>query len=58
MRGTKLLLCTICAIATIVAAIAAIVVFRNEIAYLFVEIRDKIAEKRYHRNGEYADYAD
>ena len=58
MKGNKLLLCAICAFITIAAAITAIIVFRNEIADLFVEIKDKVDIKKIRRNGEYADYAD
>ena len=58
MKGTKLVLTAVCAFVTVVAAITAIVVFRNEIAYFFADIKDKIDEKRVRRNGEYADYAD
>lgn len=58
MRGIKILLYAICAIATIVAAVLAIVIFKNEIACFFADIKEKIDEKKLHRNGEYADYAD
>lgn len=58
MRGVKILLCTICAIATIAAAIMAIIVFKYEIICFFEDIKKKINEKRLRRNGEYADYAD
>ena len=58
MRGNKLLLCAICAFITVAAAITAVIVFRNEIADLFVDIKDKIDIKKFRRNGEYADYAD
>ena len=58
MKGNKLLLCAICAFITVAAAITAIIVFRNEIADLFVEIKDKVDIKKIRRNGEYADYAD
>ena len=58
MKGTKLLLCAICAFVTIAAAVTAVIVFRNEIAYFFTDIKEKIDDKRYRRNGEYADYAD
>ena len=58
MRCTKLLLCAICTFMTIIAAVTAIVIFRNEIAFFFVEMKDRIDEKRLRRNGEYADYAD
>jgi len=58
VKGNKLLLCAICAFITVAAAITAIIVFRNEIADLFVEIKDKVDIKKIRRNGEYADYAD
>jgi len=58
MNGKKLLLCAICALVTIIAAITAIIIFRNEIAYFFVDMKDKIDEKKCCRDGEYADYAD
>ena len=58
MKVNKLLLCAVCAFVTVVAAITAIVIFRNEIAEFFVEIKDKIDINRFRRNGEYADYAD
>jgi len=49
----------ICALTAIIAAIAAIVIFKNEIVYLLAELKTKIEEhKLFHRNGEYADYAD
>ena len=58
MNGNKLILCAICAFVTVVAAITAIVIFRNEIAEFFADVRDKVDIKRFRRNGEYADYAD
>jgi hypothetical protein len=58
MRVVKILLCTICVIATITAAVMAIIVFKNEIACFFADIKLRIDEKRLRRNGEYADYAD
>ena len=58
MKGTKLVLCALCVFVTIVAAVTAIIIFRNEIAYFFADIKDKIDEKRVRRNGEYEDYAD
>ena len=58
MKCNKLLLCAICAFVTVVAAVTAIIIFRNEIAELFVEIKEKIDINRFRRNGEYADYAD
>ena len=58
MNGNKLLLCAICAFVTIVAAITAIVIFRNEITEFFMDVKDKIDIKKFRNNGEYADYAD
>ena len=58
MKGKKIILYTICALVAIGAAVMAIIIFRNEIARFFVDIKDKIEEKRFHSNAEYADYAD
>ena len=58
MKGHKLILCAVCVFVTIVAAITAIVIFRNEIAEFFVDIKSKIDEKKLWHNGEFADYAD
>ena len=58
MKQNKLLLCAICAFVTVAAAVTAIIIFRNEIADLFVEIKEKVDIKKFRRNGEYADYAD
>ena len=58
MKGNKLLLCAICAFVTVVAAITAIIIFRNEIAEFFVDVKEKIDISKLRRNGEYADYAD
>jgi len=58
MKGHKLILTAICVFVTVVAAITAIIIFRNEIAELFVDVKSKIDEKRILHNGEYSDYAD
>ena len=58
MKGNKLILCAVCAFVTVVAAVTAVVLFRNEIAEFFVDVKEKIDFKRFRRNGEYADYAD
>jgi undecaprenyl pyrophosphate phosphatase UppP len=58
MRGVRLILCIICAILTIAAIVAAIIIFRNEIVRFFVGLKDKLDEKRFRRNGEYEDYVD
>jgi len=58
MRGVRLVLYALCVLLTIVAAIAAVVMFRNEIAGFFVDIKNKINEKRFRNSGEYEDYVD
>jgi len=58
MDGKKLLLTAVCAFVAVAAAITAILIFRNEIAEFFVDVKDKIDIRRFRRNGEYADYAD
>ena len=61
MKSHKLILCAACAIITVIAAVTAIVIFRNEIAELFLELKDKVEKvggKILRRNGEYDDYAD
>ena len=58
MKGTKLLLCAVCAFVTVVAAITAIIIFRNEIAEFFIDVKEKIEINKFRRNDEYADYAD
>ena len=58
MKGYKLILCAVCAFVTVVAAITAIVIFRNEIVDFFADIKEKVDIKKFRRNGEYADYAD
>ena len=58
MKCNKLLLCAVCAFVTVIAAITAIVIFRNEIAEFFVDVKERIDLNRFRRNGEYADYAD
>ena len=58
MKGARLLIYSICVIATIAAAITAIIMFRNEIADFLVDIKIKIDEKRLRKDGEYEDYVD
>jgi len=59
MKGSKLILCAVCVVVTVVAAVTAIIIFRNEIAYFLTELKEKVDEKKwFRRNGEYADYAD
>ena len=61
MKGHKLIICAIGAAIAIVAAVTAIVIFRNEITEFFMDMRErveKVSHKVLRRNGEYADYAD
>jgi len=58
MNGKKVLVYAICGFVAVAAAIAAIYVFRNEIADFFVDIKARIDEQRIKAEGEYADYAD
>ncbi|MCL2124901.1 MAG: hypothetical protein FWH33_02795 [Oscillospiraceae bacterium] len=58
MKGYKLILCAVCAFVTVVAAVTAVVIFRNEIIEFFVDLKDKVDIKKFRRNGEYEDYAD
>ena len=60
MKGAKIILYAVGAFLAVAAAITAIIIFRNEIAYALSDIKDKIDERKlFRRNGgEYADYAD
>ena len=58
MKAHKLILCAICVFVTVAAAVTAIIIFRNEIAEFFVDVKSKFDEKKLHHNGEFADYAD
>ena len=58
MRGHKLILCAICVFVTVAAAVTAIIIFRNEIAEFFMDVKTKIDVKKLKHNGEFADYAD
>ena len=58
MKGQKLIISAICVFVTVAAAVTAIIIFRNEIAELFVDVKSKIDEKRVRHNGEFSDYAD
>ena len=58
MKNHKLLFGAICALLAAVTVVAAIFVFRNEIAGFFVMLKSKIDVKKLRNNGEYADYAD
>ena len=58
MNGNKVLVFAVCGFVTVVAAITAIYLFRNEIADFFVDIKARIDEKMMRRDGEYAVYED
>ena len=58
MKGNKLLLYAVGAFVAVAAAVTAILIFRNEIAEILADVKDKIDFKRFQRNGEFADYAD
>jgi len=58
MKSNKILVYAICGFVAVAAAIAAVYVFRNEIADFFVDIKARIDEQRLKAAGEYADYAD
>jgi len=58
MKGNKILVYAICGFVAVAAALAAIYVFRNEIADFFVDIKARIDEQRLKAESEYADYAD
>jgi hypothetical protein len=58
MRTHKLLITAIgCGIA-LIAAVTAIIIFKNEIIDFFIGLKDTIEDKRFSRRTEYADYAD
>ena len=58
MKCNKVAIYAVCGFVAVAAAIAAIYVFRNEIADFFVDIKARIDEKRLGIAGEYADYED
>jgi len=55
MKGNKVTLVAIAAIVFIAAAVAAIYIFRNEIADFFVDVKARIDEKLLRDNGEYVE---
>ena len=59
MKGNnKLLITVICTVVAVIAAITAIVIFRNEIAEFFADVKQKVDFKKFRRNGEFEDYED
>jgi len=55
MKGNKLVFAAIAAFVFIAAAVAAVYIFRNEIADFFVDIKARIDEKLLSGNGEYVE---
>ncbi|MCL2078829.1 MAG: hypothetical protein FWH17_03185 [Oscillospiraceae bacterium] len=55
MKGNKFIFSAVAAFVFIAGAVAAIYIFRNEIADFFVDIKARIDEKILSRNGEYED---
>jgi len=55
MKNNKLIFAAIAAVVFIAAAVAAIYIFRNEIADFFVDIKARIDEKLLSTNGEYVE---
>jgi len=57
MKGNKLIFAAIAAFVFIAAAVAAVYIFRNEIADFFVDIKSRIDEKilKLQGNGEYVE---
>lgn len=58
MKCNKLMIYAICGFVAVAAAVAAVYVFRNEIADFFVDVKARIEERKLRRSGEYSDYAD
>ena len=55
MGNNKLVFAIVAGVVFVAAAAAAIYIFRNEIADLFVDVKARIDEKILHRGGEFAD---
>ena len=51
MKGNKLVFAAVAAFVFIAAAVAAIYIFRNEIADFFVDVKSRIDEKLLHLNS-------
>jgi hypothetical protein len=58
MKGSKILIIAIGGFVAVAGAIVAIYVFRNEIAYFYADIKEKINEKLSKDNTEFADYVE
>jgi hypothetical protein len=58
MHGKKLIICAVGAGIALIAAVTAIIIFRNEIIDFFLGLKDAIEDKKFSRRTEFADYAD
>jgi len=59
MKGSKLILIAVGAFVAVAGAVVAIYVFRNEIAYFFADIKDKVNEKLLKRgDGDLVDFVE
>jgi cytochrome c-type biogenesis protein CcmE len=60
MKSTKIIIIAVGAFVAVAAAVIAIYVFRNEIAYFFADIKEKIEQKLLKRGGgtEFAEFVD
>ena len=59
MKGSKLILVAVGAFVAVAGAVVAIYVFRNEIAYFFADIKDKVNEKLLKRgDGDLEDFVE
>ena len=56
MKDNKILIYAVCGFVAVAAAVAAVYLFRNEIADFFVDIKSRIDEKR--QKNPIAEYAD
>ena len=55
MKGNKLIFAAVAAFVFIAAAVAAVYLFRNEIADFFVDVKARIDEKLLQNNSEYVE---
>ena len=55
MKGNKLIFAALAAFVFIAAAVAAVYLFRNEIADFFVDVKARIDEKIMQNNNEYVE---
>ena len=58
MKGNRIWVIAVSVFVAVAAAVVAIYVFRNEIAYFFADIKTKIEEKSFKRSGEFVDFVD